>query len=223
MWIVVDRDTIHVHAFGRAWTLELVDPVERALAGGAPATTSATAPMPGTVIAVAVEPGAAVSAGERLIVIESMKMQTAIVAAARRRRRAPCTCAVGDTFDRGRAARLAWHRSPTRTRRPDAHGSRRTSTRRSDELPDQPRAQPRARRRAARDAARAPATSGRSATSTGSPSRTSCTVRERLDLLLDPGHAVPRAVVAGRQPAYDGEAPQAPARSPASASSPAAR
>ena len=99
MWIVVDRDTIHVHAFGRAWTLELVDPVERALAGG-PGDDVAAAPMPGTVITVAVEPGSAVAAGQRLIVIESMKMQSEIVAT-RDGVVDTVFLAVGDTFDRG--------------------------------------------------------------------------------------------------------------------------
>jgi biotin carboxyl carrier protein len=99
MWIVVDRDTIHVHAFGRAWTLELVDPVERALAGG-PGGDVATAPMPGTVITVAAAPGDTVAAGERLVVIESMKMQSEIIAT-RDGVVDTVFVAVGDTFDRG--------------------------------------------------------------------------------------------------------------------------
>ena len=48
MWIVVDGDTVHVHAFGRSWELEVIDPVEQARAGGA-SEDVAVAPMPGTV------------------------------------------------------------------------------------------------------------------------------------------------------------------------------
>jgi acetyl/propionyl-CoA carboxylase alpha subunit len=99
VWTVVDGDTVWVHAFGRAWQLSLVDTVERALAGGASEDTS-TAPMPGTVITVAVQAGQAVTAGERLVVIESMKMQSEIVAA-RDGEVEKVFLAVGDTFERG--------------------------------------------------------------------------------------------------------------------------
>jgi acetyl/propionyl-CoA carboxylase alpha subunit len=99
VWVVVDGDTVWVHAFGRAWQLSLVDTAERALAGGASDDTS-MAPMPGTVITVPVESGQAVTAGERLVVIESMKMQSEIVAA-RDGVVEKVFLAVGDTFDRG--------------------------------------------------------------------------------------------------------------------------
>ena len=99
MWIVVHRDTVHVHAFGRAWTLSLVDPVERARHGGV-SEDVATAPMPGTVITVAVQAGQAVTVGERLIVIESMKMQSEIVAV-RDGVVDRVFLQVGETFDRG--------------------------------------------------------------------------------------------------------------------------
>jgi acetyl/propionyl-CoA carboxylase alpha subunit len=99
VWTVVDGDTVWVHAFGRAWQLSLVDTVERALAGGSSEDTS-TAPMPGTVITVAVQAGQTVAAGERLVVIESMKMQSEIVAA-RDGEVEKVFLAVGDTFERG--------------------------------------------------------------------------------------------------------------------------
>jgi acetyl/propionyl-CoA carboxylase alpha subunit len=99
VWTVVDGDTVWVHALGRAWELSLVDPVERALAGGASEDTS-LAPMPGTVITVAVAAGETVSAGQPLVVIESMKMQSEIVAA-RDGVVEQVFLAVGETFDRG--------------------------------------------------------------------------------------------------------------------------
>jgi biotin carboxyl carrier protein len=99
VWTVVDGDTVWVHAFGRAWALSLVDPVERALSGGASEDT-VSAPMPGTVITVAVAAGDQVSAGQPLVVIESMKMQSEIVAV-RDGEVEKVFLAVGDTFDRG--------------------------------------------------------------------------------------------------------------------------
>lgn len=101
MWIVVDRDTVHVHAFGRSWSLTLVDPIERARGGGA-SEDVASAPMPGTVISVAAAEGAEVSEGEQLLVIESMKMQSEIVAP-RDGVVEKVFLAVGDTFERGAA------------------------------------------------------------------------------------------------------------------------
>jgi biotin carboxyl carrier protein len=99
MWIVVDADRIHLHAFGRAWTATLVDPVERSRGGGASGDV-AMAPMPGTVVAVAVAAGDVVSQGQRLVVIESMKMQSEIVAERDGVVQAVFQ-AVGETFDRG--------------------------------------------------------------------------------------------------------------------------
>jgi biotin carboxyl carrier protein len=56
--------------------------------------------MPGTVVTIAVEPGQLVSTGQPLVVIESMKMQSEIVAwrdgVVER-----VLLRVGDTFDRG--------------------------------------------------------------------------------------------------------------------------
>jgi len=99
IWAVVDADTVWIHAFGRSWELSLVDPVERALAGAA-SEDVLKAPMPGTVITVAVEAGQAIHAGEQLVVIESMKMQSEIVAA-RDGVVEQVLLAVGDSFDRG--------------------------------------------------------------------------------------------------------------------------
>jgi acetyl/propionyl-CoA carboxylase alpha subunit len=87
VWTAVDGDTVWVHAFGRSWELSVLDPRERALGGDASADVSA-APMPGTVITVAVENGQAVAAGERLVVMRDGVVDQVFVA-------------VGDTFDRG--------------------------------------------------------------------------------------------------------------------------
>ena len=99
LWIVVDGDQVLVHAFGRSWALAIVDPVERSRGGG-PSGDVATAPMPGTVIRVDVAPGAAVSAGQVLVVIESMKMQSEITAV-RDGVVEQVFVAVDATFDRG--------------------------------------------------------------------------------------------------------------------------
>jgi acetyl/propionyl-CoA carboxylase alpha subunit len=99
MWILVDGDTVRVHAFGRAWELQVIDPVERSRAGGA-SENVAVAPMPGTLISVAVTAGQQVTAGEPLVVIESMKMQSEIIAM-RDGLVERVFHAVGDTFDRG--------------------------------------------------------------------------------------------------------------------------
>jgi biotin carboxyl carrier protein len=99
LWIVVDGDQVLVHAFGRAWALAIVDPVERSRGGG-PSDDVATAPMPGMVIRVDVAPGDAVTAGQVLVVIESMKMQSEITAV-RDGVVEQVFVAVEATFDRG--------------------------------------------------------------------------------------------------------------------------
>jgi acetyl/propionyl-CoA carboxylase alpha subunit len=99
IWLVVDRDVVFIHAFGRSWRAEVIDPAERS-ALDADQADVITAPMPGMVITVAVEPGDEVTAGQPLVVIESMKMQSEIVAwrdgVVER-----VHLQVGETFDRG--------------------------------------------------------------------------------------------------------------------------
>lgn len=99
MWILVERDTVFVHAFGRAWSLAIVDPIERSRAG-APSDDVVLAPMPGTVMSVAAAAGDEVASGQQVLVIESMKMETEIVAM-RDGTVQDVFVAVGDTFDRG--------------------------------------------------------------------------------------------------------------------------
>lgn len=99
MWVVVQHDAVFVHAFGRAFRLEVVDPVERAMLK-AQAEDSVLAPMPGTVLEVFVAPGQEIVEGESLMIMESMKMQTEIMAS-RDGEVESVNVEVGDSFDRG--------------------------------------------------------------------------------------------------------------------------
>lgn len=79
--IAVDGNTIHVHLDGRHWELTYLEPIDLyAGDSGASAEDVATAPMPGVVVAVHIVPGARVARGDTLMVIESMKLETAIKA-----------------------------------------------------------------------------------------------------------------------------------------------
>ncbi len=99
IWLVVDHDTVFIYAFGRSWATEVIDPAEKSAMERDRGDT-AQAPMPGTVISIAVAAGDAVTAGQPLMVIESMKMQSEIVAwRSGVVDRVPLQ--VGDTFDRG--------------------------------------------------------------------------------------------------------------------------
>jgi biotin carboxyl carrier protein len=75
-------DVHYVHFRGRTHRVEAINALERAQRAAAPSggTEVLRAPMPGVVIGVAVEEGAVVEAGQLLMTIESMKLQTAIVA-----------------------------------------------------------------------------------------------------------------------------------------------
>jgi biotin carboxyl carrier protein len=99
VYLVVDRDNVFIHAFGKSWHTEVSDPAEKS-AAGADQADLASAPMPGTVISISVAAGDAVTTGQPLVVIESMKMQSEIVAwrdgVVER-----IHVQVGDTFDRG--------------------------------------------------------------------------------------------------------------------------
>jgi biotin carboxyl carrier protein len=80
VWIAARGDAIHVHASGRSWTVGVVDELAETAAAGGGAADTAEAPMPGTVVRVHVAPGEPVKRGQTLMVIESMKMETAILA-----------------------------------------------------------------------------------------------------------------------------------------------
>lgn len=80
VWVAVRGETVHVHAFGRQWELELLDPVDRAAGQGQQGENVVRAPMPGVVIEVLVAAGERVRKGQPLITIESMKLETVISA-----------------------------------------------------------------------------------------------------------------------------------------------
>jgi acetyl/propionyl-CoA carboxylase alpha subunit len=90
---------IWVHAGGRAWEVRPVEAADAFGGGGASADTVLAA-MPGTVVSVTAAPGDAVAAGDTIMVIESMKLETTI-AAPRDGEVAEIGYAVGATFDKG--------------------------------------------------------------------------------------------------------------------------
>jgi biotin carboxyl carrier protein len=99
--VAVDGDQVHIHLDGETYAVAYTDPVKRHARHGASAADDvAPAPMPGTVIAVHAAEGAAVARGDTLLVIESMKLETAIKAW-RDGTVAIVHVTVGKTFDRG--------------------------------------------------------------------------------------------------------------------------
>lgn len=77
--LVTDGDVTHIHMDGVAHVVRYRDPVEYFAAEGAEASQEiARAPMPGIVVKLIVAPGQSVAAGDGLIVIESMKLETTI-------------------------------------------------------------------------------------------------------------------------------------------------
>ena len=79
IFVAVSGDDVHIHLDGRTHLVRYLDPV-LSLAGDAAAggEDAARAPMPGTVVAVQVQPGASVSPGDALVTIESMKLETTV-------------------------------------------------------------------------------------------------------------------------------------------------
>ena len=72
-------EDIFLHLDGRHYHLRHHEPVRRfASADATEANAAARAPMPGTVVRIAAEAGACVSAGDAILVIESMKLETTI-------------------------------------------------------------------------------------------------------------------------------------------------
>jgi biotin carboxyl carrier protein len=99
--VATDGDLVHIHLDGETHTVRYTDPVKRHGAHGAgSADDVAEAPMPGTVVAVNAAPGQTIARGDTLLVIESMKLETAINAW-RDGVVAAVNVAPGQTFDRG--------------------------------------------------------------------------------------------------------------------------
>jgi acetyl-CoA/propionyl-CoA carboxylase biotin carboxyl carrier protein len=78
----VDGDTLWLGRGGDAWALtQLRETIDRTGSAGS-GTGRLTSPMPGTVLAVHVAPGESVETGQALVVVEAMKMEHVIAAAA---------------------------------------------------------------------------------------------------------------------------------------------
>ncbi len=78
--VVTGESTVEVRIAGATWRLATRAPRRDAVAGASDGRI--TAPMPGRVLAVDVAPGQTVVAGERLLVLEAMKMEHRITALA---------------------------------------------------------------------------------------------------------------------------------------------
>ncbi len=97
---VAHGDTIHLHINGRACQVDRVDPTRAGAVAVGEASGSAIAPMPGVVVNWLMQPGGLVTAGEALLVIESMKLQMTIEAP-QSGVLAELPYAEGQTFQRG--------------------------------------------------------------------------------------------------------------------------
>lgn len=94
-----DGDNIFVQLDGEHWHIQSINPIEAA--GGSSASSDViVAPMPGTVVSVNVTVREQVFSGQTLLTIESMKLQTAIIAE-RDGQVAEVYFPPGDTFDKG--------------------------------------------------------------------------------------------------------------------------
>ena len=73
-------DGVYAFAGGRQAFVQLIDPLERAAGGAEEGDGGIRAPMNGRIVALAVEEGETVEAGQRLAVVEAMKMEHALTA-----------------------------------------------------------------------------------------------------------------------------------------------
>jgi acetyl/propionyl-CoA carboxylase alpha subunit len=79
IWMAARGDRIFVHMGGASYEIRRIEEAEGAGIVGH-GHDVAMAPMPGTVVAVLVQPGQSVKPGQTLMRIESMKLETAITA-----------------------------------------------------------------------------------------------------------------------------------------------
>jgi 3-methylcrotonyl-CoA carboxylase alpha subunit len=98
--VAVSGSVAFVLSGGRQIRVVAVDPLEGGAAGEGEHSGEIAAPMHGRVIALAVEDGALVEAGARLVVVEAMKMEHALIAP-RAGRVAGLSARVGDTVEEG--------------------------------------------------------------------------------------------------------------------------
>ena len=73
-------DTLWLGRDGHAWAVREQAPLDAAAAKAAGSGGPVVSPMPGTVTAVEVAEGQAVTAGQRLVVVEAMKMEHVLAA-----------------------------------------------------------------------------------------------------------------------------------------------
>ena len=79
--IATRGDDVFVHFDGEAYQLRYEHPLKRlAAAGQGSAEDKVLAPMPGSIVSVQIKVGDAVTKGQTLLVMESMKMETTVTA-----------------------------------------------------------------------------------------------------------------------------------------------
>jgi biotin carboxyl carrier protein len=78
--MAVKGETAYIRAFDRTFTLQIVDPVEQAAQEAGGSSSTARAPMPGMIVQVLVTTGEAVTKGQQMMTIESMKILMLITA-----------------------------------------------------------------------------------------------------------------------------------------------
>jgi acetyl/propionyl-CoA carboxylase alpha subunit len=96
--LIAHGEQTFIHAFGRNFELNVIDPVDRA-AEKSGSSSVVKAPMPGIMVEVNVQPGQQVIEGEPLLSIESMKIMT-VIKAWRDGEIEAVNFAEGDTFDK---------------------------------------------------------------------------------------------------------------------------
>jgi acetyl-CoA/propionyl-CoA carboxylase biotin carboxyl carrier protein len=78
--VALDGDTLWLGRDGHAWAVREQAPLDAAAAQAAGSGGPVVSPMPGTVTLVEVAEGQAVIAGQRLVVVEAMKMEHVLAA-----------------------------------------------------------------------------------------------------------------------------------------------